>query len=95
MTLARVVGSVVADSRADGVPGALWRLVQICDHHGRADGDILVALDQVNAGEGDVVLLCRGSSVRWTAQTADKPVDVLIAAVADLIDEDGVLTYRR
>ncbi len=95
MTLARIVGTVVCAQSADGIPGAIWRLVEICDTSGLPDGDIVVALDLVGSERGDVVMLCSGSSVRWTRRTADKPVDTLIVALVDLIDEGGVLTYRR
>ena len=95
MTLARVVGTVVCAEDAAAVDGATWRLVEFCDHHGEINGEVAIALDLVGADDGDVVLLCRGSSVRWTRRTADKPVDVLIVALVDIIDEGGRLTYRR
>jgi microcompartment protein CcmK/EutM len=95
VTLARIVGTVVCAQSADGIPGAIWRLAELCDTSGLPDGDIVVALDLVGAERDDVVMLCSGSSVRWTRRTADKPVDTLIVALVDLIDEGGVLTYRR
>lgn len=96
MTLARIVGTVVCAQSADGIPGSTWRLVETCDSSGLPDGDIaVVALDLIGAEQGDLVMLCSGSSVRWTRRTADKPVDTLIVALVDLIDEGGVLTYRR
>ena len=95
MTLARIVGKVVCAENASGIDGAAWRLAEPCDHLGRPLGDPLIALDMVSADDGDVVLLCRGSSVRWTRRTADKPVDALIVTIVDMIDEGGELTYRR
>ena len=95
MTLARVVGTVVCAEDAAAMAGATWRLVEFCDHHGEINGEVTIALDLVGADDGDVVLLCRGSSVRWTPRTADKPVDVLVVALVDIIDEGGSLTYRR
>ena len=96
MTLGRVVGTVVCSKSAGDIPGATWRIVETCDHHGRrAEGDTIIALDMVGSGDDDVVLLCRGSSVRWTRRTADKPVDALVVALVDIIDEGGRFTYRR
>jgi len=40
----------------------------------------------VQAGVGDVVLLCSGSSARQTTLTKNKPVDAVIMAVVDKID---------
>ena len=95
MTLARIVGTVVCAEDAASIDGATWRLVEACDHHGKTGGDVMIALDLVGADDGDVVLLCRGSSVRWTRRTADRPVDTLVVALVDIIDEEGKLTYRR
>jgi len=95
VTLARIVGTLVCAQSADGIPGAVWRLAEICDQSGKPDGEILIALDMVGSERDDVVLLCRGSSVRWTQMTADKAVDTLIVGLVEMIDEGGTLTYRR
>ncbi len=95
MTLARIVGTVVCSRSADNIPGAVWRLVEVCDTSGNPAGDILVALDLVGSDDNDVVLMCNGSSVRWTRQTVDKPVDALIVGLVEMIDEKGIFTYRR
>jgi len=95
MTLGRIVGTVVCSKSADGIPGAVWRLVETCSHKGEAAGDVTIVLDLVGAEKGDVVLLCKGSSVRWTDRTADKPVDAVIVGLVDIIDEGGIVTYRR
>jgi microcompartment protein CcmK/EutM len=94
MTLARIVGTVVCSESASGITGASWRLAEPCNHRGQPLGNPIVALDMVSAADGDVVLLCKGSSVRWTRRTAEKPVDAMVAAVVDIIDEGGELTYR-
>lgn len=95
MILARVTGTVVPSKSAADIPGAVWRVVEVCDHHGKKKNNRLIALDLVDSRNEDLVMLCRGSSVRWTKQTADKPVDALIVALVDIIDEAGKITYRR
>ena len=95
MTLARIVGTVVCAESAAGIEGASWRLAEECDHRGSLLGDPIVVLDLVGAADGEVVLLCRGSSVRWTPETADRPVDALAVALVDIIDEGGEITFRR
>ncbi len=94
MTLARVVGTVLPSKSAANIPGAIWRIVDVCDHHGKKQGRRLIALDQVNSRDDDLVMLCRGSSVRWTRETVDKPVDALIVALIGIIDEGGKITYK-
>jgi microcompartment protein CcmK/EutM len=89
MNLARVRGTVVATKRADGVPGAKWLLVEECDPQGTGRGECLVALDMVGADRGQMVLLTQGSSCRWTMRTEDRPMDTLVVAIVDHVDQPG------
>ncbi len=89
MNLARVSGTVVATRRADGVPGATWLLVEECDPRGTGRGECLVALDMVGADRGQMVLLTQGSSCRWTMRTEDRPMDTLVVAIVDHVDQRG------
>jgi carbon dioxide concentrating mechanism protein CcmL len=93
MTLARVRGTVVSSSRADGVAGARFLLVEECDQRGTGRGDQLVALDLVGADRGQVVLLAQGSSCRWDRRTEDRPIDTVVLAIVDQVDERGVISY--
>ena len=93
MNLARVRGTVVASVRSDKVAGARWLLVEDCDSSGAGKGEYLVALDMVGADRGQLVLLTQGSSCRWTARTEDRPMDTLVVAIVDAIDQGGTLTY--
>jgi microcompartment protein CcmK/EutM len=93
MTLARVRGTVVSSSRADGVAGARFLLVEDCDQRGAGRGDQLVALDLVGADRGQVVLLAQGSSCRWDRRTEDRPIDTVVLAIVDQVDERGVIAY--
>ena len=93
MNLARVRGTVVATARSDKVAGARWLLVEDCDQKGAGKGEYLVALDMVGADRGQLVLLTQGSSCRWTARTEDRPMDTLVVAIVDAIDQGGTLTW--
>ena len=95
MILARVIGTVVASKSAADIPGAVWRVVEMCDHHGKRKNTRLIALDAVGSRTDDLVMLAQGSSVRWTKSTVDKPVDILIVGLVDIIDEMGKITYKR
>jgi microcompartment protein CcmK/EutM len=94
MTMARVRGTVVATRRSDGVAGAKWLLVEDCDQRGAGRGEYLVALDMVGAERGQLVLLTQGSSCRWTHRTDDKPMDTLVVAIVDQIDQAGAFTWN-
>jgi microcompartment protein CcmK/EutM len=93
MNLARVRGTVVATRRSDRVDGAKWLLVEDCDQKGAGKGEYLVALDMVGADRGQLVLLTQGSSCRWTYRTDDRPMDTLVVAIVDEIDQSGVVVY--
>ena len=93
MNIARVRGTVVATRRSDKVDGARFLLVEECDQRGAGRGDFLVALDMVGADRGQLVLLTQGSSCRWTFRTDDRPMDTLVVAIVDTIDERGAVTY--
>jgi microcompartment protein CcmK/EutM len=95
MNLARVRGTVVASLRSDMVEGAKWLLVEQCDQSGEGKGDYLVALDMIGADRGQMVLLTLGSSCRWTHRTDDRPIDTLVVAIVDQIDESGATVYEQ
>lgn len=93
MTLARVRGTVVATTRADGVGDARYLLVEDCDQRGAGRGGHLVALDLVGADRGQVVLVAQGSSCRWDRRSEDRPIDAVLLAIVDQIDERGRVVY--
>ena len=93
MNMARVRGTVVATQRSDKVDGARFLLVEECDQSGTGRNEYLVALDLIGADRGQLVLLTQGSSCRWTFRTDDRPMDTLVVAIVDTIDERGVVTY--
>jgi microcompartment protein CcmK/EutM len=93
MTLARVRGTVVASARADGVAGARFLLVEDCDQRGAGSNEHLVALDLVGADRGQLVLLAQGSSCRWDRRTEDRPIDAVVLAIVDQVDERGNVVF--
>jgi microcompartment protein CcmK/EutM len=93
MTLARVRGTVVASTRADGVAGARFLLLEDCDQRGTGRNEHLVALDLVGADRGQLVLLAQGSSCRWDRRTEDRPIDAVVLAIVDQIDERGHIQF--
>ena len=99
MRICRVVGTVVGLRSADRIPGPTYLLVAPATTDGAARGLPIVAVDAVQAGEGDLVLLSQGSSCRQVREpeglnTIDTAIDALVIGVVDLIDEAGKVTYR-
>jgi microcompartment protein CcmK/EutM len=56
------------------------------DPRGKAEGGYLVAVDTVDSGVGDTVLIVSGSSARMASGLKDCPVDAAIVGVIDAIE---------
>ena len=95
MQIARVIGTVVATCKDAELEGLKMLLLQAASPSGDAEGSFVVAADSVGAGLGDVVLYASGSSASQTTQTKDRPVDAVVMAIIDMIDEGGSPRYRK
>jgi ethanolamine utilization protein EutN len=84
--LARIVGTVVATRKDPRLTSSKLLVARPIDPHGKADGGYLVAVDTVDAGVGETVLLVSGSSARMAAGLKDCPVDAAIVGIIDAID---------
>jgi len=89
MILARVVGTVVATRKDEKLVCSKLLLVRSADPAGKAEGSYLVAVDTVDAGAGELVLVVSGSSARMAAGMKDCPVDAAIVGVVDEVTVQG------
>ena len=85
MILAKVVGTVVATHKDDRLISSKLLLAQPIDPAGKAHGYHLVAVDTVDAGFGETVLIVSGSSARMAAGLKDVPVDAAIVGIVDTV----------
>ncbi|MCL4813583.1 MAG: EutN/CcmL family microcompartment protein [Vicinamibacteraceae bacterium] len=85
MILARVVGSIVATRKDEKLVSNKLLLVRPADASGKIDGGYLVAVDTVDAGEGELVLVVSGSSARMASGMKDTPVDAAIVGIVDTV----------
>ncbi|NTV37664.1 MAG: EutN/CcmL family microcompartment protein [Anaerolineales bacterium] len=95
MLIARVIGSTVSTVKDEKLTGRKLLIVRQTDEKGEAVGKPFVAVDTVDAGAGDLVLTCAGSSARQTNITKDTPVDAVIMAVIDSLEVNGTVTFRK
>jgi microcompartment protein CcmK/EutM len=95
MLIARVIGTTVATIKDEKLQGRKLMIVRQTDEKGNASGKPFVAIDTVDAGEGDLVLTAAGSSARQTNITKDTPVDAVIMAVIDSLEVDGQIVFRK
>jgi ethanolamine utilization protein EutN len=86
MFLGRVVGRLWASRRADGLAGRKLLLVRPESASGRETHRLVVAVDGLEAGPGDRVIVAHGSRVRDITvgpQVADKDI------VVGIVDGDA------
>ncbi|MBI5211615.1 MAG: EutN/CcmL family microcompartment protein [Elusimicrobia bacterium] len=95
MIFARVTGNVVCTAKDEKLVGAKLMLVQPVDLADQPKGNPLVAVDSVGAGEGELVLLVQGSSARQTARTQNNPVDAVIFAIVDFVEQGGKVVFKK
>ena len=86
MILARVVGTVVATRKDEKLLGTKLLVVRTQDPYGKDEASYLVAVDTVDAGLRDRVLIVSGSSARMASGLKDCPVDAAIVGVVDTVD---------
>ncbi len=85
MILAKVVGTVVATRKDDRLLSNKLLIARPTDPRGKAEGAYLVAVDTVDAGMGETVLIVSGSSARMAAGMKDCPVDAAIVGIVDSV----------
>jgi len=86
MLIASVVGTVVATRKDERLVSNKLLLVRPVSPQGKPEGGYLVAVDTVDAGVGETVLIVSGSSARMAAGLKDCPVDTAIVGIIDHIE---------
>jgi ethanolamine utilization protein EutN len=86
MRLARVLGSVVATIKHPSYEGQRIMLCQPLSPAGEKMGSQMIAVDRVDSGPGDLVLvLTEGNGVRQLMGQKDLPIRSLIVGVVDAV----------
>lgn len=86
MVLGKVVGTIWATRKDEELVGMKFQIVKHVDIDYKLKDTFVIAVDTVQAGVGDVVLVTSGSSARQTSVTKNRPVDAVIIAVVDKLD---------
>ena len=95
MLIARVVGTAISTIKDPKMQGDKLLILKQTDQLGNEVGKPFVAVDLVDAGEGELVLTGHGSSARQTHLTKDCPVDAVVMAVIDHLEVDGEVVFRK
>ena len=90
-----MTGNVVCTQKDEKLVGCKLLLVQPVDLAGAAKGNPIVAVDSVGAGERELVLIVQGSSARQTSRTQGNPVDAVIFAIVDTVEQGGKAVFKK
>src|SRR5207245_8657611 len=90
MLIARVVGQLVATQKHASHEGCKLLMVQPLNLDGSDRGEAVVAVDAVDAGPGDrVLLVTEGFSAMTSVGRPQSPIDMAVIGFIDQIDISG------
>lgn len=90
MILAKIVGTVVSDHKIDDYKSLKMLIVQPIDPDGKPRGKTSLAVDGVQAGIGDTVLIMdEGGSARMLLEAPKIfTIRAVVAGIVDVITQD-------
>ena len=95
MELGRVEGTIVSTAKTSRLKGFKLLLVNLIGPDTKPTSNYVVAVDSVGAGEGEVVIVVRGSSARQVDQLTNIPTDTSIVAIVDSIELRGTTLFKK
>jgi ethanolamine utilization protein EutN len=95
MKIGRVIGKIVSTKKEGKVEGLPILVVSYLDEKLSDTGKTAACIDTVNAGSGDVVLLCASSSARMTSKTTNVATDNTIVGIVDAVSAGSTFLYRK
>ncbi len=81
MIIGKVVGSIVSTRKNENLIGNKFLIVQPTDEMGIKNK--VVAVDNVGAGIGEIVLVATGSAARIGCNMDSAPIDAAIVGIVD------------
>ena len=81
MLIGKIVGSVVSTRKNEKLIGSKFMIVETCAKTG--DSKRIVAIDDVGAGIGEIVLVATGSAARIGCDHENAPIDAAIVGIVD------------
>lgn len=95
MKFARVIGTVVATRKAEGLEGVKFLVVQLLDERRQPRGDPQIAADATaQAGRGELVFVVGSREAAQALPVVFVPADLAITGIVDEVDDDPELRRR-
>ena len=95
MKLGIVIGKVVSGRKEGNLDGCKILVVRYLDKNLDETKFTAACVDTVNAGEGEVVILCSSSSARFTKETRYVATDNTIVGIVDTISLGNETLYKK
>jgi len=95
MFLGKVIGSVWATQKEEGMDNLKLMVVQPIDFRDRESGQTVIAADRIGAGIGEKVIVSRGSPARILFSGRQVPVDAMIVGIVDNFEIEAEATLRE
>jgi microcompartment protein CcmK/EutM len=87
MVIAKVIGTVVSTTKHPAYTGYKLQVVQPLHLTGQSPDPSFLALDSLQAGVGDTVLVMReGNSARQITKIKDAPIISMIVGILDAVE---------
>ncbi|TCW34995.1 ethanolamine utilization protein EutN [Thermohydrogenium kirishiense] len=87
MIIAKVVGTVISTRKNQNLIGNKFLIVEPVSEMNYDNKNRIVAIDNVGAGVGEIVIVAFGSSARIGCGVPDSPVDAAIVGIVDSIKD--------
>lgn len=86
MKIGKIIGTVTATQKDNSLIGCKLMILQPTDVKGITEKEIIVAVDTVGAGIGEIVLYVTGTVSRSAVKKPDGAIDAAIVGIIDNID---------
>ncbi|MCH1624019.1 EutN/CcmL family microcompartment protein [Ferdinandcohnia quinoae] len=85
MMLGKVIGSIWATQKEEGMKNIKLLLVQPISVEDEPLGQLMIAADRIGAGKGERVIISRGSPARMIFQK-NTPIDAVVIGIVDSME---------
>lgn len=95
MLICRTIGTAVSSVKHPQIAGYKLLIVQESTLGNKLKGDPFVAVDLVGAGEGELVLVTRGSAASPANPAGVVPIDAAIVGILDSLSSENKVVFKK
>jgi ethanolamine utilization protein EutN len=96
MLLARVIGNVWSTKKKDAIAALRLLLIQPLGRDMKPEGGVLIAVDEVGAGFGELVIITQGTpAMQAFGRDEPVPVDAVVVGIVDNLEIDDEVGGKK